>query len=83
MKEEDIARIRLLQYENLRKHFKKMTEKILGKDYYNMGADVYTCDEFICDDITSRIDTLNGMLRQSRFWNIILIVGLILMGVFR
>jgi Lar family restriction alleviation protein len=46
--------IKLLQYENLRKHFRKMTDDILGKDYYNMGMDVYECDRIICEDITKQ-----------------------------
>ena len=44
----------LEQYKNLRKHFTKMYEEILGEDYYNEGMDVYTCDEFICRDIIAK-----------------------------
>lgn len=47
-------RVKLLQYESLRHHFDKMTNEVLGKDYYNMGMDVYTCDEIICQDITRK-----------------------------
>lgn len=52
---EDIDRIRLLQYENLRKHFRKLIEDVLGKDYYNMGADVYSCDEICCEDLRNKL----------------------------
>jgi len=52
-------RIKLLQYENLRKYFKKMTDDILGKDYYNMGMDVYECDRIICEDITKQAKHFN------------------------
>ena len=48
----DIDRIKLLQYESLRGHFSKMIDNVLGKDYYNMGHDVYQCDELTCEDIT-------------------------------
>lgn len=47
-------RVRLLQYENLRKHFYKMIDDVLGKDYYNTGLDVYECDRMICEDITKK-----------------------------
>ena len=47
-------RIALLQYQSLRKHFDKMVDAVLGVDYYNMGMDVYTCDEFTCESITRK-----------------------------
>ena len=50
----DINRIRLLQYENLRKHFQQMVKDVLGGDYYNMGMDVYECDRICCEDITRK-----------------------------
>ncbi len=45
-------RVRLLQYESLRKHFKELVCNVLGTDYYNMGADVYEADRMCCEDIT-------------------------------
>ena len=50
--EED--RIKILQYENLRFHFNKMIKAILGENYYNLGMDVYTCDELTCEDIIKK-----------------------------
>lgn len=47
----DDNRIRLLQYNSLRKNFRKLVEDVLGKDYYNMSMDVYSCDEECCKDI--------------------------------
>jgi len=49
------TRMSLLQYENLRKHFQKLIKDVLGPDYYNMGMDVYTCDEFACQDLKSKL----------------------------
>lgn len=40
-----------LLYSNLRKQFNKLSSSILGKNYYNMGLDVYSTDENTCDDI--------------------------------
>ena len=50
----DKNRVRVLQYENLRECFKKMIDDVLGKDYYNMGMDVYDCDRLSCEDITAK-----------------------------
>ena len=45
-------------YTNLRYHFQHMYEHILGKDYYNMSLDAYSCDEIICRDIMRTYDDL-------------------------
>ena len=47
-------RAALLQYDSLRKNFRNMIENVLGRDYYNMGNDVYTCDKISCEDITKK-----------------------------
>ncbi len=47
-------KIDILQYQNLRKHFNKMVKAVLGKDYYNMGMDVYECDRITCEDIIKK-----------------------------
>lgn len=47
-------RIRLLQYESLRKEFNKMSEEILGKDYYNTCSDVYDSDIETCKHIKAK-----------------------------
>ena len=44
-------RIRLLQYENLRKCFSQLTNLVLGENYYNESYDVYRADEYTCRDI--------------------------------
>ena len=41
-------------YKNLRQQFNRMTEIILGEDYYNMGCDTYTCDKLTCEDIINK-----------------------------
>ena len=50
----DRNRISLLQYESLRKNFKKMVKDVLGEDYYNMAMDVYDADRICCEDITRK-----------------------------
>lgn len=57
-KQNELTNINIVleQYKNLRKHFTKMYEEILGEDYYNEGMDVYHCDEFICRDIITKVN---------------------------
>jgi len=50
----DENRVRILQYDSLRKNFQKMVNTVLGGDYYNMGMDVYECDRLCCEDITRK-----------------------------
>jgi len=50
----DENRISMLQYESLRKYFRKMIKDILGEDYYNYAMDVYDCDRICCEDITRK-----------------------------
>jgi len=47
-------KIDILQYQNLRKHFNKTIKTVLGKNYYNMGMDVYECDRITCEDIIKK-----------------------------
>ena len=49
-----------LQYMNLRKNYSKVIQHILGKDYYNMACDVYTCDDFCADDLIRKYDELEN-----------------------
>lgn len=44
--------------ENLQKNYSKVTEHVLGDDYYNIGCDVYTCDDFTCNDLIEAYDEL-------------------------
>lgn len=55
----DYNRVRILQYESLRKHFKKLVDDVLGKDYYNMGMDVYECDRICCKDLKVKFKSNN------------------------
>lgn len=50
----DENRIALLQYKSLRKFFHKMVTDVMGEDYYNMGNDVYDCDQNSCEDVARK-----------------------------
>ena len=48
-------RVRLLQYDNLRKCFSELCDLILGRKYYNEAMDAYRADEFCCRDIWDKV----------------------------
>lgn len=56
----DENRVRILQYNSLRKNFQKMVDDVLGNDYYNMEMDVYECDRVCCEDITRKVKSFWG-----------------------
>lgn len=41
-------------YNNLRECWNKVTEKVLGPNYYNYACDTYTCDKLTCEDIINK-----------------------------
>lgn len=43
------------QYDNLRHNFDKISDTILGKDYYNFGCDTYTTDNMTTEDILKTV----------------------------
>ena len=38
-------------YKHVCKEFRRVVDELLGKDYYNMGMDQYTCTTMIADDL--------------------------------
>lgn len=52
------------QHSELRKTFNEHIENVLGKDYYNEGMDVYTCDRLACRDIEKRIG-IKGLIKKG------------------
>lgn len=74
--------------QNLRKNYDKVTEHILGDDYYNMACDVYTCDDFTCNDLIEAYDELKKDRNNWRncalflFGNLIIICVVIVAGAF-
>lgn len=50
-----IGRIELMQYNSLREAFQKMSDEVLGEDFYTVANDVYQSDIETCEAITRRI----------------------------
>jgi hypothetical protein len=46
-----LSDIEQAQYRNLRYHFNKLIDEVLGPGYWNEGMDVYECDRITCEDI--------------------------------
>lgn len=68
--------INMMQYRNLKNCLSKnLITPILGKDYYNHGMDVYTCDELITEDLKYKYDC---MYNNLRIYEIILILSICL-----
>lgn len=40
-----------LRFTELNKNWRKLTNELLGEDYYNMGCDWYNCDKETVDDL--------------------------------
>lgn len=41
-------------YKHVCKEFRRVVDELLGKDYYNMGMDQYSCTTMIADDLISK-----------------------------
>ena len=53
---------------NLRKNYHRVTDHILGEDYYNMACDVYTCDDFCADDLIKAYDEAKYDFHYGEFF---------------
>lgn len=74
---EELTRYQLV-YKNLRYYFNLVVDSVLGKDYYNMGMDTYTCDKLTCEDLIrqKRIVVLKDKTNIKREQIISLIIEL-------
>lgn len=50
-------RVKVMQYESLRTNFTKLHQDVLGRQYYNMGMDVYECDRITCEDLAVKFNS--------------------------
>ena len=53
MTDEEIRELELYKarFLHLDKEWQRVVDELLGKDYYNMACDSYTCDTFTADDL--------------------------------
>jgi len=77
-----MVNIKLKQYENFRKCFNKnLIEPLLGKNYYNMGSDVYMADQLTTEDLKNKYDMIrsNVKLYKTLFTISLIINGLLVL----
>lgn len=53
MSNEEIEKLKLYKarFEHLDKEWNRVTEELLGKEYYNYACDPYACDTCTADDL--------------------------------
>jgi len=56
---------------NLRHNLKRVEVHVLGKDYYNLGSDVYKADELMCDDL---IEAYEDQKKENRVLTFLMLV---------
>jgi len=56
---------------NLRHNLRRVEVHVLGKDYYNMGSDVYKADELMCDDL---IEAYEDQKKENRVLTFLMLV---------
>ena len=56
---------------NLRHNLRRVEAHVLGKDYYNLGSDVYKADELLCDDL---IDAYEDQKKENRVLTFLMLV---------
>jgi hypothetical protein len=56
---------------NLRHNLRRVEVHVLGKDYYNLGSDVYKADELMCDDL---IEAYEDQKKENRVLTFLMLV---------
>ena len=80
---DDSTRLQLKHYENLRKHYNKLIDEILGEDYYTISPDVMNSDMEAYGDMVNRIkylkETIECKNAQICLQFIIIVIMMILL----
>ena len=69
---------------NLRHNLRRVEVHVLGKDYYNLGSDVYKADELMCDDLIKAYEDQKKENRVLTFLMLVMffmVIVLLYMGV--
>ena len=56
---------------NLRHNLRRVEAHVLGKDYYNLGSDVYKADELMCDGL---IEAYEDQKKENRVLTFLMLV---------
>ena len=80
---DDKTRLQLTHYNNLRKYYNDLIDKIMGEDYYTVNPDVMNSDTEAYEDMIGRIKYLKESIKcknaQICLQFIIIIIMIILL----
>lgn len=54
-------------HRELNGHYQRLINELLGKDYYNMGMDAYSCNAEACEDMLHEIRRLKKLVSTGRW----------------
>lgn len=54
-------------HRELNGHYKRLIDELLGKDYYNMGMDAYSCNAEACEDMLHEIRRMRKLISTGRW----------------
>ena len=56
-------------HRELNGHYQRLINELLGKGYYNMGMDAYSCNAESCEDMLHEIRRMRKLISTGRwFW---------------
>lgn len=56
-----------LIHKELNGHYQRLINELLGRDYYNMGMDAYSCNAEACEDMLHEIRRLKKLVSTGRW----------------
>lgn len=54
-------------YRELDGHYSRLINELLGKNYYNYGTDVYSCNAESCEDMLYKIRRMKKLISTGRW----------------
>lgn len=54
-------------HRELNGHYKRLINELLGKGYYNMGMDAYSCNAESCEDMLHEIRRMRKLISTGRW----------------
>lgn len=54
-------------HRELNGHYQRLIDELLGKGYYNMGMDAYSCNAEACEDMLHEIRRMRELISTGRW----------------
>lgn len=54
-------------HRELNGHYQRLIDELLGKGYYNMGMDAYSCNAEACEDMLHEIRRMRKLISTGRW----------------